>query len=130
MCSGGLGFGLPAALGVAMGKPGKRVIALIGDGSTMYAVQALWTAAQRKLPMTLLILKNQRYAALHEFARIFGYKPGEAVPGTALPDIDFVGLAAAQGVNGVSVATADALKDALSRALVSTGPMLVEIDIA
>ncbi|NYE23944.1 benzoylformate decarboxylase [Pigmentiphaga litoralis] len=130
MCSGGLGFGLPAALGVAMGKPDKRVIALIGDGSTMYAVQALWTAAQRKLPMTLLILKNQRYAALHEFARIFGYKPGEAVPGTALPDIDFVGLAAAQGVDGVSVATAGAFEDALARALVSSGPMLIEIDIA
>ncbi|MFS2162499.1 benzoylformate decarboxylase [Variovorax sp. Varisp62] len=130
MCSGGLGYGLPAAVGVAMGKPGAKVIALIGDGSAMYAIQALWSAAQMALPVTIVILKNRRYAALHEFARIFGYRPGEQVPGTELPDLDFVALAAAQGMQGMRVERAEQLHPALSQALHATRPMLVEVEVA
>jgi benzoylformate decarboxylase len=130
MCSGGLGYGLPAAVGVAMGKPGARVIGLIGDGSAMYAIQALWSAAQMALPVTILILKNRRYAALHEFARIFGYRKDEPVPGTDLPDLDFLALAAAQGVQGLRVERADQLRPALTQALQATRPMLVEIEVA
>lgn len=130
MCSGGLGFGLPAAVGVALGKPGARVIALVGDGSAMYAIQALWSAAQLALPVTVLILKNRRYAALYEFARIFGYRPDEHVPGTDLPDLDFVALAGAQGMKGLRVDTAEQLRPALHQALQSTAPMLVEIEVA
>src|SRR5215204_2593913 len=61
MCSGGLGYGMPAAIGIALGKPGRKVIALIGDGSSMYSIQALWSAAQLALPITFIILKNRRY---------------------------------------------------------------------
>lgn len=129
MCSGGLGYGLPAAVGVAMAKPGVRVIGLIGDGSAMYAIQALWSASQMALPVTLLILKNRRYAALHEFARVFGYRPDEKVPGTDLPDLDFVALAAAQGVQGLRVERAEQLRPALEQALQSGRPMLVEIEV-
>ena len=68
MASGGLGYGLPAAVGVALARPGARVIGLIGDGSAMYSIQALWSAAQLKLPITFVILNNRRYAALQEFA--------------------------------------------------------------
>lgn len=130
MCSGGLGWGLPAAVGVAMAKPAKRVIALVGDGSSMYAIQALWSAAQMALPMTVVILKNRRYAALYEFAPIFGYAAGAKVPGTDLPDIDFIGLAAAQGVQGLRVERAEQLAPALRQALASSAPMLVEVEIA
>lgn len=130
MCSGGLGWGLPASVGIAMGKPGARVIALVGDGSAMYAIQALWSAAQLGLAMTIVILNNRRYAALHDFARIFGYRADEPVPGTELPDLDFVGLAAAQGVRGLRVARADQLRRALEQALQSSETMLVEVEIA
>lgn len=130
MCSGGLGWGLPAAAGVALGKPGARIIALIGDGSAMYAIQALWSAAQLGLPVTTVILRNRRYGALHEFARFFGYKPDEQVPGTDLPDLDFIGLAAAQGVRGLRVERADQLRPALEQALASAKPMLVEVEVA
>lgn len=130
MCSGGLGYGLPAAVGVALGKPGARVIALIGDGSSMYAIQALWSAAQLALPLTVVILNNRRYAALYEFARIFGYRPDAKVPGTDLPDLDFVALAAAQGMQGLRVERAEQLGPALSQALQSTAPMLVEVEVA
>lgn len=130
MCSGGLGYGLPAAVGVAMAKPGARVIALIGDGSAMYAIQAIWSAAQLGLPVTVVILKNRRYGALHEFAQIFGYRPDEPVPGTDLPDLDFVKLAAAQGVQGLHAETAEQFRQALSQALQANRPMLVEVEIA
>jgi benzoylformate decarboxylase len=130
MCSGGLGWGLPAAVGIAMGKPGARVIALVGDGSSMYAIQALWSAAQLGLPVAVVVLKNRRYAALHEFARIFGYQPGEAVPGTDLPDLDFVGLAAAQGVGGLHVERADQLRPALEHAMRAAEPILIEVEVA
>ena len=130
MCSGGLGYSLPAAVGVALAKPDARVIALVGDGSAMYAVQALWSAAQLRLPIVVVILKNRRYAALHEFARIFGYRPGEAVPGTDLPDLDFVALAAGQGMQGLRVEQAAQLRPALAQALHSSAPTLIEVEVA
>lgn len=130
MASGGLGWSLPAAVGVALGKPGARVIALVGDGSAMYAIQALWSAAQLALPVTTVILKNRRYAALHDFARIFGYRPGDPVPGTDLPDLDFVGLAAAQGMRGLRVERAEELLPALTQALLSSAPMLIEVEVS
>ncbi len=131
MDSGGLGWGLPAAVGVALGKPGARVISLVGDGSAMYSIQALWSAAQLKLPIAFLILKNGRYAALQDFAPVFGYAPGAPVAGTDLPDLDFVALAAGQGVEGVRIERAEQLRDALVHALAATdAPRLVEIEVA
>ena len=130
MCSGGLGHGLPAAVGIALGKPGARVIGLTGDGSAMYSIQALWSAAQLNLPITFVILKNRRYAALQEFAPTFGFKPGDTLEGTALPDLDFVALAQGHGCAAVRVRDADRLHDVLREALRSNGPILVEVDVA
>ncbi|HMD67220.1 MAG TPA: benzoylformate decarboxylase, partial [Stellaceae bacterium] len=65
--SGGLGHGLPAAIGIALARPREKVIALLGDGSSMYAIQGLWTAAQLALGITFVIIKNRRYEALLEF---------------------------------------------------------------
>ncbi|MES2246446.1 MAG: benzoylformate decarboxylase [Pseudomonadota bacterium] len=130
MASGGLGWGLPAAMGVALGKPQARIIALVGDGSAMYAIQALWSAARLGLPVTTVILNNRRYAALYDFARIFGYAPDAPIPGTDLPDLDFVGLATAQGMQAVRVTHANQLRPALEEALRSATPMLVEVEVA
>jgi benzoylformate decarboxylase len=129
MASGGLGWGLPAAVGVALGKPGARVIGLMGDGSSMYSIQALWSAAQLKLPITFVILKNRRYAALQDFAPVFGFGPGEKPQGTDLPDLDFVALARGQGCNAVRVERADELRNVLSEALRSPEPTLVEVEV-
>lgn len=129
MCSGGLGHAMPAAVGIALARPQDKVIALIGDGSAMYSIQALWSAAQLKLPITFVILKNRRYAALNEFAPVFGYKPGDPVAGTELPDLDFVALAAGQAVKAVRVEHATELRDALAAALRSNAPELVEIEV-
>jgi benzoylformate decarboxylase len=130
MCSGGLGYAMPAAVGVALGKPDAKVIGLIGDGSSMYSIQALWSAAQLALPITFIVLKNRRYAALQEFAPTFGFDPDEPLAGTDLPDIDFVALARGQGCAGVNVNSAHGLRDALIDALKATVPTLVEVDIA
>lgn len=130
MCSGGLGYAMPAAVGVALAKPDHKVIGLLGDGSSMYSIQALWSAAQLKLPITFIVLKNRRYAALQEFAPTFGFKPGETLQGTALPELDFLALARGQGCDAVNVNDAAQLATVLRAALQSQRPILVEVDVA
>jgi benzoylformate decarboxylase len=125
--SGGLGHALPAAVGVALGKPGAKVIALLGDGSAMYSIQALWSAAQLQLPITVIILNNRRYKALDTFSQRFGVdKP----VGTDLAGIDFVQLARAQGCEGVRVTAASELASVLRAALAATRPTLVEVMVS
>jgi benzoylformate decarboxylase len=130
MCSGGLGYSLPAAVGIALARPDKKVICLIGDGSCMYSIQALWSAAQLQLPITFIVLKNGRYAALQEFAPTFGFKAGDKLEGTDLPDLDFLALARGQGCEAVHVGHAAELDGALRAALASPRPILVEVDMA
>jgi len=130
MCSGGLGYGMPAAVGVALAKPQGKVIGLIGDGSSMYAIQALWTAAQLKLPITFVILNNRRYAALTEFAPTFGFKPGDPLAGTELSDLDFASLARGLACEGIRVSDPAKLPDVLRQALASPVPILVDVEIA
>jgi benzoylformate decarboxylase len=125
--SGGLGHGLPAAIGVALGKPVQKVIALIGDGSSMYAIQGLWSAGQLQVPITFIIIRNGRYQALEDFGRHFGLPQ---TLGTKLPAIDFVALATGQGIDGCRVDRADALEGVLRNALAAEKPILVEVAVA
>ncbi|NCP44629.1 MAG: hypothetical protein GW822_14540 [Sphingomonadales bacterium] len=122
--SGGLGHGLPAAIGVALGRPSAKVIALLGDGSAMYAIQGLWTAAQLDLPISFVVLNNGRYEALEQFGQLFGLQKLE---GTKLPGLDFVALARAQGVAGRVVKEAADLDAALTESFNAGGPTLVEV---
>jgi benzoylformate decarboxylase len=125
--SGGLGHGLPAAIGIALARPRGKVIALLGDGSSMYAIQGLWTAAQLALGITFVIIKNQRYEALVEFGRYFGL---QRTMGTSLPNIDFCALAQGQGVSAIAVDRREALDDALRRAFATTTePTLIEVAV-
>jgi len=107
------------------------VIALVGDGSAMYSIQALWSAVQLKLAMTFVIVNNRRYAALQEFAPSFGFAPGALLEGTDLRGLDFVALARGMGVvDAVRVERPEALQSALQAALRSPAPSLVEIVVA
>ena len=134
MASGGLGHSMPAAVGVALAETqagsSRKVIGLIGDGSSMYSIQALWSAAQLKLPITYVILKNRRYAALQEFAPVFGFEPGATLQGTDLPGMDFVALARGQGCDAVTVRDAGQLADVLRDALAAPRPTVVEVEVA
>lgn len=125
--SGGLGHALPAAVGIALARPGQRVIALLGDGSAMYSIQALWNAAQLKLPLTVIIVNNGGYAALKFFSRRFHIA---APVGTELPGLDFVALARGLGCQGRRVTRAADLHAALGEALAATEPMLLEVQVS
>lgn len=130
MCSGGLGYAMPAAVGVALAHHERKVIGLLGDGSAMYSIQALWSAAQLRLPITFIILKNRRYAALQEFAPTFGFGPDDKLEGTDLPDLDFLALARGQGCDAVQVSDPAQLHQVLRDALAHPRAMLVEVDVA
>jgi len=124
MTSGGLGYGLPAAVGMALGKGGIRTVCLIGDGSAMYSIQALWTAAQRKLPLTVIVINNAGYGAMRSFSEVMQVRN---VPGLDLPDIDFVKIAQGLGCDAVRVAKSSELEPALTRGLSHKGVSLIEV---
>ncbi|HXH47260.1 MAG TPA: benzoylformate decarboxylase [Bradyrhizobium sp.] len=124
MSSGGLGYSLPAAVGMALGKPRQRTVCLIGDGSAMYSIQALWTAAQRKLPLTVVVINNSGYGAMRSFSQVMQVRN---VPGLELPGIDFVRLAEGMGCEAVRVTKAAELDEALKRGMAHAGTNLVEV---
>lgn len=124
MASGGLGWSLPAAVGMALGRPGVRTVCLIGDGSAMYSIQALWTAAQRKLPITVVVINNSGYGAMRSFSQVMQVRN---VPGLELPGIDFVKLAEGMGCDAVRVGKASELAAALKRGLSHDGVNLIEV---
>lgn len=124
--SGGLGHGLPASVGVSLGRPGTKVIALLGDGSSMYAIQGLWSAAQLGTPVSFVIIKNRRYAALAHFGRHFTM---DRLVGIDLPGLDFCALAQGQGLRAVRVNTIQDLDAALSESFAAKVPTLLEVEV-
>jgi benzoylformate decarboxylase len=126
--SGGLGHSLPAGVGLALATgTAARVIGLFGDGSSMYSIQALWSAAELKLPMTIIIVNNGGYAALSEFLAHFNLK--EPIS-TEVRGIDFVGLARSLGCAGVRVEKPGELAPTLHDAFRSPVPTLVDVAVA
>jgi benzoylformate decarboxylase len=124
--SGGLGFGLPAAVGVALARPGRKVIAVLGDGSAMYSIQGLWTAAELDLPIAFIIVANNSYRALEEFGRHFDIK---TLPGVKLPHLDFCALAQSQGVKARRVDRWEDLDAALIDVFAADTPNLLEVRV-
>jgi benzoylformate decarboxylase len=124
MASGGLGHGLPAAVGVALGRPDVRTVCLVGDGSAMYSIQALWTAAQRKLPLTVVVINNQGYGAMRSFSQVMQVRN---VPGLDMAGLDFVKIAEGMGCDAVRVTKPSELAGALKRSLAHKGTSLVEV---
>ncbi|MEO3825043.1 benzoylformate decarboxylase [Actinomadura sp. B10D3] len=124
--SGALGWGLPVAVGRALTGSGERVVCVIGDGSIMYSVQGLWTAAQHRVPMTVIVLNNQGYGAVKALGRRIDL---ETVPGTDLPGIDFVEVAGGLGCPGRTVTTAAELDAAMAEGLGHDGPFLIDVRV-
>jgi benzoylformate decarboxylase len=106
---GGLGFGLPAALGLRLGNPDRPVVAVLGDGSTMYSIQALWSAAHYRIGVLLVVLVNGRYAIMDRLAERAGSKP----PWPAFAELSIDGVAEAMGCAARRVATPAELTAAL-----------------
>jgi benzoylformate decarboxylase len=122
--AGGLGFGLPAAVGVQLAQPQRRVIGIIGDGSANYGITALWTAAQYRVPAVFIILKNGTYGALRWFAGVLDVPDA---PGLDVPGLDFCQLGRGYGVRSVQAADAASLRAELARALAGDEPVLIEV---
>jgi benzoylformate decarboxylase len=124
--SGALGWGLPVAVGRALAGQGERIICIIGDGSIMYSVQALWTAAQFNVPMTVLVLNNQGYGAVEQLARRFD---NPAMPGMSITGLDLASITQGMGVPGRTVRTAAEVEAALTEALGVSGPYVVDVRV-
>jgi benzoylformate decarboxylase len=124
---GGLGFGLPAALGVQMAQPDRPVVCIVGEGSVQYAVQAFWTAVAYDVPVTVLVLRNEEYAILKWFA---GLEQVEGAPGLDLPRLESAQLAAAYGVGTRRTSGVEDTREALRDAIASPRPELIEVRVA
>lgn len=133
---GGIGQGVAGALGVAVAHPERPVVALSGDGSAMYSIQALWTAAHHGLNVLFVILSNREYRVLKHnldiYRQRFGIRTDRPYPHMDLqhPTLGFVDMAAGMGVPARQVATAEAVTAAVNEALATPGPFLIDILIA
>jgi benzoylformate decarboxylase len=130
---GGIGWGLPAAIGAKVALPDRPVVALIGDGSAMYTVQALWTAAHYKLPIIWVIFNNTSYRILKQrlvMQRGLAEQHDKFV-GMELndPAIDFVGLARSLGIEGQRAKTVKDTTDLISKALKDGTSLLIDVDM-
>ena len=126
--SGGIGWGIAAAVGVQIAEPQRRVFAVIGDGSAMYSITALWSAANQKLPVIFLIMNNEGYQILKNRLKLFHGNDTPIGMDFNDPPMDITKIAEGFGVSAERVHTADAFDAAMKRALAKTdGPTLLEV---
>lgn len=125
--SGILGFGAPAAIGLQMAHPHRRVVCPIGDGSIQYSIQALWSAVQYNVPVIFIVLCNSDYSALKSFCDFT--LVGRNVPGMDLPGIDIAQIASGYGMKSITVDRPEALEPALRGAFASQEPRLINVKI-
>lgn len=133
LCGGGIGWGLPGAVGVKLGLPERPVVCISGDGSAMYSIQALWSAAHEKLPIAFVICNNGSYRILKE--RLFAFGGAAVARETFIgmdldhPPIDFVSLAGSLGVQAKRVTAPEDVESALEEALAAEQPMLLDVHV-
>jgi benzoylformate decarboxylase len=131
---GGLGWGVPAALGVKLARPDQPVLCIVGDGSIMYSVQALWTAAHENLPVVIAVVNNRQYGILKMNLVESGGVSARTGNFVALdldsPAVDHVGLARSMGVDALLVEKPADVVEATRAAFESGRPTLLELPIA
>ena len=130
LASGGLGFAVPGAVGISMALPDRPIGVLVGDGSAMYAIQGLWTAAHHRLPITYVVANNRGYRIIKE--RLVAFRKTDRFTGMDLrdPDIDFISLAASFGLAARRITDPQDIAPALREAFASGRPNLVDIRVA
>jgi benzoylformate decarboxylase len=124
---GGLGFGLAASVGVQLAQPDRPVVCVLGEGSAQYAITAFWSAVAYDVPVTFLVLRNEEYAILKWFAEV---EQVTGAPGLDLPKLDVAAVAEGYGVTAHRVRDRDGVRAALTTALASSKPELVEVPVA
>ena len=130
LASGGLGFAVPGAVGISMALPGRPIAVMVGDGSAMYGIQGLWTAAHERLPVTYIVANNRGYRIIKE--RLVAFRKTDRFTGMDLrdPDIDFVSLAASFGLAARRVTDPQDIAPALREAFASGAPNVVDVRVA
>ncbi len=130
---GSIGFSPPVSTGAAVACPDRKVICMVGDGSAMYTLQALWTQAREGLNVVTIVFANRIYQILRgEFDGVGAGQPGQRAQDMLKidrPTLDWVALAKGMGVPGRAVATADEFVKALAEAIVEPGPRLIEVQM-
>jgi benzoylformate decarboxylase len=127
--SGGIGWGIAAAVGVQLAQPARKVVALLGDGSAMYSIQALWSAAHQKLPITFIVFNNGGYRIIKQRLKLFHGTDRFIGMDFVDPMIEFAALARSIGVKGQRVETPAAFRAAYAEALAAREPLLLEVII-
>lgn len=126
--SGGLGYGISAAVGVQLAQPSRPVVCVLGEGSAQYGITALWTAAAYRVPVTFLVLRNEEYMILKWFAEV---EQASGLPGLDLPGLDVAAVAGGYGVKSREVHTREELSEALREDIAAQdGPRLVQVPVA
>jgi benzoylformate decarboxylase len=127
LASGGIGWGLPASVGVSLANPQRPVVCFSGDGSAMYSIQALWTAAHHKLPLNVVIANNGGYRIIKQ--RLLAFHGDDHYVGMDFvdPKVDFAGIATALGLEAIRISEPSELKPKLSSAFGRPGPKLIEV---
>ena len=127
IASGGLGFAMPGAIGISLAHPGRPVVVVIGDGSAMYSIQALWTAAHFALPITYVVINNRGYRIIKE--RLLANRHTDRFVGMDItdPPIDFVSLARGFGITACRITEPSDIPRALDSAFRSGAPNLIEV---
>ncbi len=130
LASGGLGFAVPGAVGIAMALPGRPIAAVVGDGAAMYGIQGLWTAAHHQLPITYVIANNRGYRIIKE--RLVSFRKTDRFTGMDIrePDLDFVALAKSMGLAARRVTEPEDIAPALREAFASGKPNLIDMRVA
>jgi len=125
--SGGIGWAIAASIGIQLAQPDRPLVSIIGDGSAMYSIQALWTAARMKLPINFVIANNGGYRIIKQ--RLLAFHGSDHYIGMDFDDpaIDFVGLAQSMGVPAQRITSPDEIRPALDGALSSAGPVLLDV---
>jgi benzoylformate decarboxylase len=125
--SGGIGWGIAAAVGVQLAQPARKVVALLGDGSAMYSIQALWTAAHQRLPITFVVFNNGGYRIIKQRLKLFHGTDRFIGMDFVDPPIEFAALARSVGVQGHRIETPAAFTAAYAEALAAREPLLLEV---
>ena len=128
LASGGIGWGIAAAVGVQLAHPDRPVCAIIGDGSSMYSIQAIWSAANQNLPMTYVIVNNGGYRIIKQRLKSFHQNDHFIGMDFKDPEVNFAALAQSMGVTAERVTDSTKLRAALDNALANkSGPNLIEV---
>ncbi|HEV3226658.1 MAG TPA: thiamine pyrophosphate-binding protein [Acidimicrobiales bacterium] len=131
---GGLGWGMPAAVGVSLARDREPVLCVVGDGSAMYSPQALWTAAHENTPVVFAVVNNGQYLILKNNLRGMAGESARTNRFVAMdiaePPIDYLALARSMGVEATSLEKAHDVGEAVAAALASGRPHLLELPIA